>query len=312
MPRMVSPKPCQSVTGAGRPMKTGIARMKPARDSRPRSISKTTLLRHILLLLGLVAVQGLDLEGAISLTGSTVHRSTPGPGGTFEGVIKIQNTDTNDTSVRMYVSDYRTGTNGASLFAEPGTFPRSNGKWITVDTRQVDIPAKELREVRYRGTVPLDPNLDGSYWSLVFAEEQAPVPALVTNLLSRTPQAAIRTVVRFATIILNDIGDRVDPSLKVMERRVVQTNDLKALSLLIENRGNRMIVPVPSLEVLDGEGASVGKIDLNPARIFPGSAVRLNFDLTGVAKGKYSGIVVLDTGDPANLMAAKCPIELVH
>lgn len=268
--------------------------------------------RETLALAVLLFVFQIPAWSAISLVGSTVQTSTSVPGGTFEGVIKIRNTETNETSVRLYVSDYKTGTNGSSLFAAPGTYERSNGKWYGVDVQQVEIPAQQVREVRYRGTVPQDATLAGSYWSLVFAEEQAPVLPLVTNSLIKTPQAAIRTVVRFATIVLNDIGPSSEPVLKVVERRLVQTNDVRALSMLLENRGNRMVVPLPSLEVLDAEGASVRKVELNPARIFPGSAVRLNFDLAGVLAGRYSGIIVLDTGDPASLLATKCPIELLQ
>ena len=261
-----------------------------------------------------VVLLGFQLRAwsAISLIGSSVQTSASVPGGTFEGVIQIRNTETNDTRVRLYVSDYKTSTNGSSLFAAPGTYERSNGTWYRIDFPQLDIPALQVREARYRGSVPQGVTQDGSYWSLIFAEEQAPVPPLVTNSLIKTPQAAIRTVVRFATIVLNDIGPASEPVLKVVERRMVQTNEIRSLSLLLENRGKRMVMPMPSLEVLDAEGASVRKVELNPARIFPGSAVRLNFDLEGVVAGRYSGILLLDTGDPANLFATQCPIELLH
>ena len=262
------------------------------------------------LLVFVLAVRCLDAQAAIALVGPTVHQNRVGSGETFEGVIRIQNSDTNAASVRVYVSDYRTGTNGTSLFAEPGSFPRSNGKWYALSADSVEIPAKGTREVNYRGLVPQEGLPSGSYWSLVFVEEQAPIPPLVTNSTLKRPQAAIRTVVRFATIILNEVGTETDLSLKVMERKLIATNSLRALSLLIENRGNRMTVPVPTLEVLNPQGETLRKVDLNPTRIFPGSSVRLNFDLAEVPDGKFTGIVMLDTGDPAQLLAVKCPILL--
>lgn len=255
-------------------------------------------------------VSSVPSTAAIALVGPTVHQSRVGPGGVFDGVIRIQNSDTNASLVRVYVSDYRTGTNGTSLFADPGTFPRSNGKWFALSADSLEIPPKASREVNYRGLVPQDPQLNGSYWSLVFIEEQTPIPPLATNSVSKRPQAAIRTVVRFATIVMNEIGNEVDMSLKVLDRKVIATNSLRALSLLIENRGNRMTVPVPSLEVLDPQGSTLRKVDLNPTRIFPGSSVRLDFDLAEVPDGKFTGIVMLDTGDPSQLLAVKCPILL--
>ena len=252
----------------------------------------------------------LGASGAIALIGSTVHSHATSPGGSFDGLIRIQNSDTNPAMVRVYTSDYRTGTNGASLFADPGVLPRSNGKWYALSADAIEIPAKSTREVAYRGMVPDDAQLLGSYWSLVFVEEQAPIPPLNTNSSAKLPSASIRTVVRFATIVLNEIGDAEPPSMKVIERKVVQEAPSRALTLLIENRGRSMTVPIPSLEVLDDQGGILRRVDLNPSRIFPGSLVRLSFDLTEVPDGQYTGIVILDTGDPSQLMAVKCPIVL--
>jgi hypothetical protein len=252
----------------------------------------------------------LGASGAIALIGSTVHSHGTSPGDSFDGLIRIQNSDTNPATVRVYSSDYRTGTNGSSFFADPGVLPRSNGKWYALSAESIDIPAKSTREIAYRGVVPDDAQLKGSYWSLVFVEEQAPIPPINTNSSLKLPSASIRAVVRFATIILNEIGELEPPTLKVIERKVVQEAAQRFLSLLIENRGRSMTVPVPSLEVLDDQGSTVRKVDLNPSRIFPGSLVRLSFDLSEVTDGRYTGIVILDTGDPSQLLAVKCPIAL--
>lgn len=252
----------------------------------------------------------LGAFAAIALIGSTVHSHGTSPGVAFNGLIRIQNSDTNPTTVRVYTADYRTGTNGASLFADPGVLPRSNGKWYALSADSMEIPAKSTREIAYRGMVPDEANLQGSYWSLVFVEEQSPIPPISTNSLLKLPSASIRTVVRFATIVLNEIGEAEPINLKVIERKVVEEASRRSLSLLIENRGRSMTVPVPSLEVLDDQGSTVRKVDLNPSRIFPGSFVRLSFDLSEVPDGRYTGIVVLDTGDSSHLLAVKCPMAL--
>jgi len=250
-----------------------------------------------------------ESSARLVLVGETVHRTSVAPGGVISGTITVLNRGTGAVEVRLYQTDYLFTSAGESDFAAPGTKPRSNARWLTLDANQASIPPNGTIEVNYRGTVPVDAGLRGTFWSLIMVEqtEEVQVPTPGTN--ARERKAAIRTVVRHAVQVVNDLGAPVPAALKVLRKALDHDSQNKSFTLDVENQGEWMVRPDVSLELFDASGTSKGRLEASKVRLYPSCSFRYRFDLKGVASGSYTGLVVLDTGDE-NLSGAQYSLEV--
>jgi hypothetical protein len=120
----------------------------------------------------------------------------------------------------------------------------------------------------------------------------------------------LQTTIRFAIQIVTEIGKGGTRSLQVKDRRIEQGGGKRALQLDIANDGERLLVPMMTVELFDKGGASIGRFDAGRARIYPACSVRAKVDLTDVPLGKYVAMVLLDSGD-AQVMGAQYDLEIV-
>ena len=250
-----------------------------------------------------------EASARLVLVGETVQRTAVAPGGVVSGTITVLNRGTEPAEVRFYQTDYHFTSAGESDFAAPGTKPRSNARWLTLDANQASISPNATVEVNYRGTVPGDAGLRGTYWSLIMVEQTEAVQAPVPGTNPRERKAAIRTVVRHAVQVVNDLGAPVPAALKVLRKALDHDSQSKSFLLDVENQGEWMVRPEVSLELFDASGTSKGKLEAAKVRLYPGCSFRYRFDLKGVPPGSYTGLVVLDTGDE-NLSGAQYSLEV--
>jgi hypothetical protein len=64
-----------------------------------------------------------------------------------------------------------------------------------------------------------------------------------------------------------------------------------------------------SVEMFDKTGASVGRFDAGRTRIYPECSVRAKVDLTGIPEGKYTAMVLLDSGE-SQVLGAQYDLEI--
>ena len=81
------------------------------------------------------------------------------------------------------------------------------------------------------------------------------------------------------------------------------------LQVDIENTGERWIVPEVSVQLFNHEGKQAGWFKARKKRIFPGTSIRHEFDLSKVPAGKYAGVIYVDGGDEA-VFGARIKLKL--
>ncbi|HOK20012.1 MAG TPA: hypothetical protein PK188_05945, partial [Thermosynergistes sp.] len=148
---------------------------------------------------------------AISIpTGLTVEK-TLSLGSAVQGSIEILNPDGEEVTIRIYQTDYVFYSDGKSEFGRPGSAPRSNASWITYSPNQLVVPPHGRAEVSYRIAAPNNPDLRGTYWSVIVVE---PVPKAALEPPSAEKdkvaigvQALFRHAVQMITHI-DDTGER--------------------------------------------------------------------------------------------------------
>lgn len=235
-------------------------------------------------------------QARLVIVGETVHRSALIPGGTVAGTITVLNRGAEPAEVRVYQTDYRFNAGGESDFAVPGSKPRSNAAWLALDVNQVSIAPNGTAEVNYRGVAPNDPALKGTYWSLVMIEQTESIVAPTRGDNPAERKAAIRTVVRHAVQIVHDFGPEAPPSLKVLQKAIDRDSRGKSFSLDVENRGIGLVRPTVTLELFDPSGVRLANLETAKVRLYPECSYRYRFDLASIPAGKYTALVVLDSG----------------
>ena len=266
-------------------------------------------MKRILLLILAISGLGGSSQAAIVVIGNLARTASIKPGDPFQGVIFLKNTGSQPADARVSQADYLFHADGTNEYGEPGKTSRSNANWISVSPTRVKIAPGETVPVRYKGRAPADSKLSGTFWSMIMVEPSS-APAITPEGKVDQVAVGLQTTIRFAIQIVTEIGKTGTRSLRVQEKRIVQGGGKRVLQLDIVNDGDRLLVPMITAELFDRNGASIGRFDAGRARIYPTCSVRATVDLTDVPLGKYTAMLLLDSGD-AQVMGAQYDLEIV-
>jgi hypothetical protein len=159
----------------------------------------------------------------------------------------------------------------------------------------VTLPPQGTASVYYKGGVPKDVAVVGTYWSMIMIEPVATPPPAVEGAENKISMG-LQTVTRFAVQIVSEIGSTGTEELKVQDKSLVFDGGKRVLRLDVANTGERAQIPGLWAELFNEQGVSLGRFEGGRWRIYPGCSVRYKVDLTDVPAGKYTAMVVMDTG----------------
>jgi hypothetical protein len=112
----------------------------------------------------------------------------------------------------------------------------------------------------------------------------------------RQVAVGLQTTIRFGVQIVTEIGSEGTRSLQILDKSLVKAGTKRAFHLDIGNNGERLLIPAVGVELFDGDGASIGRFDGGRTRIYPACSARSKIDLSDVPVGKYTAMVLLDSG----------------
>ncbi|MCD6116641.1 hypothetical protein J7K93_06485 [bacterium] len=236
----------------------------------------------------LLAVEGIFIEGGLT------HERTIVPGKTYNGKIVIRNEGDKAKGIRIYKTDYMFRADGANVYGEPGTMPRSCAEWITYSPTRLVVEAKSTSEVMYTITVPDADTLTGTYWSMFMIE---PIPDNLLNPDISKEQIGVKVKWRYGVQIVLNAGTSGTKKLEFVGTKLLKEKDKKILQVDIENTGEFWLKPLVWVELYKNEGTLQGKYSSIVMRVFPGTSIRHKFDLTKVPGGTYKALIVADCGN---------------
>jgi len=267
---------------------------------------RLTITKLVLIVTFFFAIQR-SASAEVVVLGKLIQDKVVSPGDSFHGVLLLQNTESRDAYVRLYQTDYLFYSDGRNTYGNPGGIPRSNADWITLGQDRIVIPPKSTIPVQYEGKVPTGQDLNGTYWSAIMVEPFEPIQPAVPGDKDRT--LTVQTLVRFLVQVATDIGSSGAGQLKIKNKALVNNNGKIALQIEVENTGDRKITPALSTELFDSQGKPAGKFDGGKWRIYPTCSVRFIVDLQNVPAGKYTALVVMDSGED-NVVGAQYVLEI--
>lgn len=249
------------------------------------------------LCISLLVVLAGPLKADVTVLGGLTHEITAEPGDRTEGAIELANNGDEIVYVDIYQTDYLFFADGRTIYGDPGGDLRSNASWISYGTTRVAIPAGGTVAVSYEMAVPDSIQLSGSYWSVVMIEPVADASASVSRGKTGEASVGVRTIVRYAVQIITNIGDTGNSSIEVTDKKLVTENGMTVLRMDFENNGERWLSPSVWADLYGSDGTYVGRFESGRKRVFPGCSVRHHLDLTGVAGGNYTALMIVDNGD---------------
>lgn len=244
----------------------------------------------------LVVVSGIPVaaRAQLAVVGGTVHERTTAPGSRYQGSIRVTNASAVPVEARAYQTDLRTSADGATLFAAPGSEPRSNAAWITLSPARVVVPAHGEVIIAYEVRVPNDAaaRLAGSWWSTIMIEGAAPA----TEPAARRPGVAVQVNIRHAVQVATTIPGAPPARAELRSPQLVMQNGRPMLQIDVMNAGTVAFRPGMSLELFDGRGTVRDTQQVRRGLLYPGSSLRQVFALDELPAGDYRALVIADTG----------------
>jgi len=257
--------------------------------------------KYLFSLLTSVLLTCLVAQAQVSVIGELSNDKEAKAGERYEGIINVRNDTNEPQEVKIYQTDYLFFRDGTNSYAEAGTVPRSNAKWIAFSPSYTSIPPQSTVNINYTVTIPQDTpekKLVGSYWSMLMVEGIAKGSAeSAANKDPKKSQMGIRQTIRYGIQVATHISQSATKKISFVETKLLPNEGGKRmLQVDIENSGELFIRPDVYVELFDDKGVSKGKFPGVRYRLYPGSSVRELIDLTSVTTGTYKAIVVVDAG----------------
>jgi len=239
----------------------------------------------------LIFSAAVSTASIVVLNGLT-HENRVQPGETYRGSIQIQNTGKNNRSVRIYQRDYWFSYTGESKHDPAGTMARSNAGWISYTPELITLDSSEVTTIDFEVKVPENDTLRGTYWSVIMVEGITPPDTSQIESGVR-----INTAIRYAVQIITNIGNTGTSDLQFLGLELAKQEEENVLYVAVENTGERILRPKMNLELFDESGNTVGIINSDPRKAFPGTSVMSTLTLEGIKPGNYNGVLVADCGE---------------
>lgn len=240
--------------------------------------------------------------GNIVLVSDMTTAHSAAPGSVVRGVLEVRNTGEVSETLSVTLKDFATRAPDTRDILQSDTTDRSLGSWLTLEQDALTVPPGQLRSIPYQIQVPDQPDLAGSYWTILMLEEGS-TPTIATagsmSLLQRS---------RIASRVLVNVsgGSRV---VTFTASGIEQQGAGTVFYTDIENTGTTALPLAPKLELYDQRGRKQATYQGQQATLYPGSSWRYSIDLTAAPPGDYTAILIADGGEGA-LFGARHPVHL--
>ena len=241
---------------------------------------------------------------ALRISGMEFHLEVPaGEKGT--ATFRVMNDGTETIRILVSIADWNRNLKGENQFfeeeTEKGSIARSCADWLTVSPPQLDIKPGQIREINVYVAVP--PEIEGTYWAIVFVEG-SPSPAVAKG-------TQVSVIPRFGVKIYETPPGTARKSGKVSQMKLIETNPLK-MEMIFQNTGNVDLKAEGRLEIRDVTGSTIREILIEKFPILPGAKRLLEIEdkeKPPLSTGSYQTLGIIDYGDE-NLVAGQLIFEI--
>jgi hypothetical protein len=204
-------------------------------------------------------------------------------GETVSGSVQLYNPTHRPLNVRISQADFVYNERDERFFIEPGKYARSNANWIRY-TGLHTIPPFETYNFTFSVSVPNQRELVGSYWSILFIEEDIHLFDTHNDIVFQ---------MRFAVLVINNIRNTGDIDFNFND--IVFTND--SVSLILHNTGSLWFETTIKIDIFNDNAQLIGRYSFEGNSILPGLGRVFNFPIQTMISGNYHAVIVAEVGD---------------
>ncbi|MFZ5565060.1 MAG: hypothetical protein ACOZBW_13510 [Thermodesulfobacteriota bacterium] len=233
----------------------------------------------------------------VHVVGGLSRHMVLAPGAEAQGRVLVRNAGDKAQTAKVYLTGYQATADGKTVYGDPKKAARSNAAWIHLVPQQQEIPAGATASFHYVIRVPDNPDLAGTYWSMLMVEPVAPETLVPPAPEKGKLHFGVRTVTRTGIHMVTHMGDTGTRDLKFTGRTLEKQEGSPVLQLDFENTGQRYLKLTLWAELFDSQGFSIGRFDAGQKGLYPADSARMKVNLTDVPPGPYQVLVVADNGD---------------
>lgn len=267
------------------------------------------MIKRISLAALLLAALSAPLGAQIAVVANTVQEQSAAQGQTYSGTLRLRNQDRVAHEARLYLTDYTFSADGRTVYAAPGTLPRSSARWVAFSPSQVRLGPGEEATVGYTVSVPAGTALAGTYWTVLMVEGIAPGARESTTRPQARVDVGIRPTIRYAVQLATTIEGTGTLEVRFVSARAFADTTGKVLELEVSNPGTLAYRPELRVELFDAAGNRAGTFSSKRGLVYPGTSIRQRFELGRLPAGDYQALVVGDSGG-AEVFGAQYRLKL--
>lgn len=215
------------------------------------------------------------------------------PGVPFQLDLTTLNDGENGVEMNVQITDFWYNEKNEKTFNAPGTSPRSAANWIQFVPEHFQVGAKSSQKMKAIITPPVDAK--GGYYAVLFVESKPQSTNTVTQ-----DGKQVFTNMRIGCLVLLNAEKTAEYNVDFSDVKLLppSENQNLELNLLVDNRSNTHIFPLPRLAVLDSNHKLVAKADGDAKRFLPGQKDSVRITWAGsLPPGAYTAVLTVSYGN---------------
>ncbi len=233
----------------------------------------------------------------------------PGEIKTYDITVNNNTSTQKQFNINMY--DFNMNGKGKSSFLPVGTGKYSLSSWLSFTPSFVELKAFETKLVKVTVSVPNNEAGNKAAWSILMVEQVAPRESLL-NPTANSNTVALGVVPTFAFGIFayQNPPNVIDNKIDFKDFQLKDGNPTKSLYLEVQNVGDGIAYCTSYIDLTNLETGEQQRLKVKKFTILPDLIRDFSFSLTGLGKGKYLAVGVLDYENSEEIQAAKLEFEI--
>lgn len=253
--------------------------------------------------------------GGVAVSPSTI-RFTAKPGTPQIRTLKITNDSKRKCKFQITFQDVGIDESGKKEMPVSQKYRYSLSKYLVVSPSYVELNPGEARVVEVTANIPGGDSTAIAMWTTLIVDEVRDRDKMeVPNPNNKTIGLGIYAGIGFGINVYQNPANVAVNSVEIMQlkfdKAASQNKNVNTLIMNVKNTGDGIGYCLYYIELTNLITGKQSKLKVKQFGVLPGHAKEIRFDLPKeLAKGKYSGMAVLDFGDKDVLQTAEIEFSL--
>jgi len=233
----------------------------------------------------------------------------PGEIKTYDVTVNNNTSLPKQFNVNMY--DFDMNGKGKSSFLPLGTGKYSLSKWLTTSPSFIELKAFEKKIIKLTVSVPQNEAGNKAAWAILMVEQVTPRKSLInTNSSNNTVALGVIPTYAFGIFAYQNPPGVIDNKIEFTDFQLKGDDKVKKLFLEVKNTGDGIAYCTSYIDLTNLDTGVQQRLRVKKFTIVPDLVRDFSFSLTGLGKGKYLAVGVLDYENSEEIQAAKLEFEI--